>query len=212
MPIFWPQLATYAPGIPATATRVEKRSGVVLGSAFQWSEALPSKTPLVIQAVDGKNDKLSLRGEAVSVGDFDPSMAFAQLVPSPWTQGEIFATVGGISGYGGGSAIAMLTDPEVGECLTGTVAAIDDQKRIVTYDVRYIQEVSLSEQLARGFASGVTKEQAENEKIEKAEALTLASMMDKWLIVGAIFTLAVLFLIQRLAVRRREIKNKGRDL
>jgi hypothetical protein len=37
-------------------------------------------------------------------------------------------------------------------------------------------------------------------------------MMDKWLIVGAIFTLAVLFLIQRLAVRRREIKNKGRDL
>jgi hypothetical protein len=185
---------------------------VVLGSAFQWSEALPSKTPLVIQAVDGKNDKLSLRGEAVSVGDFDPSMAFAQLVPSPWTQGEIFATVGGISGYGGGSAIAMLTDPEVGECLTGTVAAIDDQKRIVTYDVRYIQEVSLSEQLARGFASGVTKEQAENEKIEKAEALTLASIMDKWLIVGAIFTLAVLFLIQRLAVRRREIKNKGRDL
>ena len=212
MPILWPQLATYAPGIPATATRVEKRSGVVLGSAFQWSEALPSKTPLVIQAVDGKNDKLSLRGEAVSVGDFDPSMAFAQLVPSPWTQGEIFATVGGISGYGGGSAIAMLTDPEVGECLTGTVAAIDDQKRIVTYDVRYIQEVSLSEQLARGFASGVTKEQAENEKIEKAEALTLASIMDKWLIVGAIFTLAVLFLIQRLAVRRREIKNKGRDL
>ena len=69
----------------------------------------------------------------------------------------------------------MLTDPEVGERLTGTVAAIDDQKRIVTYDVRYIQEVSLSEQLARGFASGVTKEQAENEKIEKAEALIKAS-------------------------------------
>ena len=92
------------------------------------------------------------------------------------------------------------------------MAAVDDQKRIVTYDVRYIQEVSLSEQLARGFASGVTKEQAENDKIETAEALTLASMMDKWLIVGAIFSLSVLFLIQRLAVRRREIKNKGRDL
>lgn len=94
-----------------------------------------------------------------------------------------------ITGYGGDSTIAMLTDPEVGARLTGTVAAIDDQKRIVTYDVRYIQEVSLSEQLTRGFASGVTKEEAENEKIEKAEALTLASMMDKWLIVGAIFTL-----------------------
>lgn len=43
--------------------------------------------------------------------------------------------------------------------------------------------------MTRGFASGVTKEEAENEKIEKAEALTLASMMDKWLIVGAIFSL-----------------------
>lgn len=212
MPILWPQLATYAPGVPAAPSRVVKRSGLVLGSAFQWSEALPAKTALVIQAADGKNDRLSLRGETVSVDAFDPSIAFAQLVPSPWTQGEIFAAVGGVSGYGGDSVVAMLTDKEVGERLTGTVAAVDDQKRIVTYDVRYIQEVSLSEQLTHGFAPGVSKEEAETQKIETKEALVLASVLDKWLIVGAIFTLAVLFLVQRLAVRRRDIKNKGRDL
>ena len=78
--------------------------------------------------------------------------------------------------------------------------------------MRYIQEVSLSEQLTHGFAPGVSKEEAETQKIETKEALVLASVLDKWLIVGAIFTLAVLFLVQRLAVRRRDIKNKGRDL
>lgn len=212
MPILWPQLATYAPGIPATPSRVAKRSGLVLGSAFQWSEALPTKTTLVIKAADGKNESLSLRGETMPVDDFDPSMAFAQLIPSPWTQGEIFATVGGVSGYGGDSAIAMLTDTEVCERLTGTVAAVDDQRRIVTYDVRYIQEMSLSEQMTQGFAPGVSKEEVENQKIETSEALVLASIMDKWLIIGAIFTLALLFLVQRLAVRRRDRKNKGRDL
>ena len=144
--------------------------------------------------------------------DFDPSMAFAQLVPSPWTQGEIFAAVGGVSSYGGDSAIAMLTDTEVCERLTGTVAAVDDQKRIVTYDVRYIQEMSLSEQMTQGFAPGVSKDEVENQKIETSEALVLASVMDKWLIMGAMFTLALLFLVQRLAVRRRDRKNKGRDL
>ncbi len=212
MPILWPQLATYAPGIPATPERVAKRSGLVLGSAFQWTEALPAKTDLVIHGLEGKNDTLSLRGENVPAGDFDPSMAFAQLVPSPWTSGEIFAAVGGISGYGGDSAIAMLTDTDVCERLTGTVAAVDDQKRVVTYDVRFIQEVSLSEQLTQGFAPGVSKEDSENQKTETTEALILASVMNKWLIGAALLALAILFLVQRLAVRRRDMKNKGRDL
>ena len=106
----------------------------------------------------------------------------------------------------------MLTDTDVCERLTGTVAAVDDQKRVVTYDVRFIQEVSLSEQLTQGFAPGVSKEDSENQKTETTEALILASVMNKWLIGVAFLALAILFLVQRLAVRRRDMKNKGRDL
>ena len=212
MPVVWPQVATYAPGVPPSFERVGKKSGLILGSAFQWPDALGKKTHLVVEGIAGKSGMISLRGEPISSQDFDPSLSFAQLVPSPWSKGGVFATIGGLDGYGGEGTTALLTDPEVAERLNGSVVAVDDQKRVVTYDIRFIQEVSLSQQLREGFAGGASRTELENKKQDKIEAGLFSQIVNKWIIGGAIAILAILFVMQRAAARRRKKEAEGREL
>ena len=212
MPVLWPQVATYGPGVPPSPERIGSRSGLVLGSAFQWADAFAKKTNLVIEGFNGKSDTITLRGEQVPSTDFDSSLSFAQLLKSPWSKGGIFAAVGGIENYGGDTTIALLTDPDIAARLSGTVAAVDSEKRVVTYDVRFIQEVSLSQQLRQGFVAGASLADSENIKQEKVEAGIMTMNINNWIIVASIALLAVLFLIQRLAVHRRKKQSEGREL
>jgi hypothetical protein len=212
MPVLWPQVATYAPGVPPSPERIGKRSGLILGSAFQWPDALGKKMHLVIEGMEGKSGMISLRGEPISSQDFDPSLSLAQLVPSPWSKGGVFATIGGLNGYGVEGTTALLTDPEVTDRLSGSVVAVDDQKRVVTYDVRFIQEVSLSQQLHEGFAGGASRSELENKKQDKIEAGLFSHFINKWIIGGTLAILAILFLMQRHAARRRKKEADGREL
>ena len=156
MPVLWPQVATYGPGLPPDPARLSGRSGLILGSAFQWPLAFGKNLHLAIEGAESPSSSIMLRGEPIPVVDFDSSLSFVQLLPSPWSKGEIFATIGGVSGYGGKTTLDLLTDPSVSERLSGTVAAADASGRVITYDVRFIQEVSLSNHIRMGFASGTT--------------------------------------------------------
>ena len=212
MTVLWPQVATYAPGVPPSAERIGKRSGLILGSAFQWPDALGKKTHLVVEGMEGKDGVISLRGEPISSQDFDPSLSFAQLVPSPWSKGGVFAAIGGLNGYAVEGATAMLMDPEVTERLSGSVVAVDDQKRVVTYDVRFIQEVSLAQQLRGGFAVGASRSELENKKQDKIEAGLFSQIVNKWIIGGAMVILAIIFVMHRVAASRRKKEAEGREL
>jgi hypothetical protein len=203
MPVLWPQLATYGPDSPPDMGRVEKRSGLVLGSAFQWPEAFGDKTRLIAEGGGAHGEQMILRGEKVPVTDFDPTLGFVQLVPSPWTSGEYFAAIGGIEGYGGNATVDLLTKPEIFERLRGTVSAIDAENRIFTYDVRTVQEVSLSNQMRLAFAPDRHVEDLEGQEIAKTEAGVVATVTNIGIGTGAFVFLAAMFLIQRLIVRRR---------
>lgn len=215
MPVLWPQLATYGPDAPPDSERVEKRSGLVLGSAFQWPEAFGGKSRLIVEGGGSRDDQITLRGEKVPVADFDPTLAFVQLVTSPWTPGEYFAAIGGLAGYGGNATVDLLTDPGIYERLRGTVSAMDGDKRLVTYDVRSVQEVSLSDQMRFAFAPQRHEEDLEGREIAKTEAGMAATVQNIGLGAGALVLLAALFLIQRIIVRRRrkiQVHEEGSEL
>ena len=215
MPVLWPQLATYGPEAPPETARVEKRSGLVLGSAFQWPEAFGGKSRLIVEGGGTHGDQMLLRGEKVAVTDFDPALAFVQLVGSPWTSGEYFAAIGGIEGFGENATVDLLTKPEIYEQLRGNVSAIDADNRLVTYDVRSVQEVSLSEQMRFAFAPERKVEDLEGREITKTEAGMMATVTNIGIASGALVFLGAMFLIQRFVVRRRQkiqVSEEGDEL
>lgn len=215
MPVLWPQIATYGPEAPPEMERVENRSGLVLGSAFQWPEAFGAKTRLVIEGGGTHADQLILRGQKAPVTDFDSSLSFVQLVASPWTAGEFFAAIGGLENYGGEATVDLLTNPAIYERLRGTVSALDADKRLVTYDVRTVQEVSLSEQMRIAFAPDSREEDLEGEEIKKTEAGLAAMSMNIGIGAGTLVFLAALFVLQRIVVRRRrrnQVIEEGDEL
>jgi hypothetical protein len=153
-----------------------------------------------------------LRGEAVPVSDFDASLSFVQLLPSPWSKGELFATIGGVNGYGGETTMDLLTDRNVSERLSGTVAAADANGRVITYDVRFIQEVSLSEQIRVGFSSGTSPAEIEDRRMDKTEAGFLTQSVNYWIAGASFAVMAGLYALQRIMVRRRQNQKNGDEL
>ena len=203
MPVLWPQIATYGPGSPPELERIQNRSGLVLGSAFQWPEAFGEKSRLVIEGGGTHGDQIILRGEKVPMTDFDSSLSFVQLVASPWSSGEFFAAIGGLENYAGPATVNLLTNPAIYERLRGTVSALDTDKRLFTYDVRTIQEVSLSDQMRFAFSPEHRQEDIEGAEIQKTEAGMAATTANIGIAAGALILLASLFVIQRLVVRHR---------
>jgi hypothetical protein len=212
MPVLWPQVATYAPGIPPDPARLQGRSGLILGSAFQWPLAFGKNLRLAIEGMESPSSSIMLRGEAVPVSDFDASLSFVQLLPSPWSKGELFATIGGVNANGGETTMDLLTDRSVSERLSGTVAAADVNGRVITYDVRFIQEVSLSEQIRVGFSSGTSPAEIDDRRMDKTEAGFLTQSVNYWIAGASFAVMAGLYALQRIMVRRRQNQKDGDEL
>ena len=212
MPVLWPQVATYGPALPPDPARLEGRSGLILGSAFQWPMAFGKNMRLAIEGTESNSSSIMLRGEPVPVADFDSTLSFVQLLPSPWSKGELFAAIGGLDGYGGQTTVDLLTERSISERLTGTVAAADSSGRVITYDVRFIQEVSLSHQILTGFASGTTPADIEDSRMDKTEAGFLTQSVNYWIAGVSFAVMAGLYLLQRIMIRRRKNHKNGEEL
>jgi hypothetical protein len=214
MPVLWPQVAVYGDGREPDVARVQGRSGLVLGSAFEWPQALGENARLVVEGSPRSADRLLLRGEEVPRLDFDSTLSFVQLVASPWSPDEYFAAIGGIEGLGGNSTWKMLAEPEVFERLGGTVSAIDEGGRLITYDVRSVQEVSLSDHVRTAFATGLNAEEVVDRGIRKTEAGIAATVLNVGIGFLSALALAGAFLIQRIVLRhrRKKITEEGDEL
>jgi hypothetical protein len=199
MPVLWPQVATYRQDVTPDPDRVAGRSGLVLGSAFQWPWAFGGKSRLVVEGSPTTLDHLVMRGEEVAKTDFDSSLVF-----SPWTEGEYFAAIGGIEDLGGNETVDLLTKPEVFERLGGTVAAFDGDGRLVTYDVRSVQEMSLAAEVRSAFEDVSDADGIMDREIQKTEAGLASMAFNLGLGSAAILVLAGIFAIQRLVVARRK--------
>ena len=208
MPVLWPQAALYALGDPAPESAVNNTSVVLLGSPGDWRSALPAKTPLSIDVVQGK-DSLRLQGTEVPFSQLPSDTVFAQFLVSPWSADNCVVAVGGTGGPGGRVAARLLTDPDILSKVGGTVAGLDSQGRVFHYDVRSPAPLSLSEQVQRALPKGLTPEQTQ-------EKLSLDKDLRSYLtirsaVIGGVVFLVVLLMIRtqvRLARIKAELRRK----
>jgi hypothetical protein len=208
MPVLWPQVATYGPNRPVVADLVAGRSGIVLGSSRQWGNAFPRGTPLAAEAWDQDGSKLDLRGQTVPMAEFERGLVMAQLMPSPWRKGELFAVIGGLTGYGGDDALAMLTDPELGAQLAGNISAVDPEGRVVNYDTRLAGRESLADVLRQTLDGSLSAADIRARREEQQNKLEGASEFNRVMVAGFGGVLAAVFLTERLLSRRRSINRK----
>lgn len=209
MPVLWPQVATYAADHPARADLVSGRSGVVLGSARQWAQAFPKTTPLAAEASPESGDFISLRGQTVPMGDFDRGLVMAQLIDSPWQNGELFAVVGGLGGYGGSGTLAMLTDPELTSLLAGNFAALDPDGRVVNYDTRLAGSDSLADALREGLDTSLTAGEIRARQEARLASREEAAGFNRVMLAGFGGVLGLVFLAERLLSWRRRVNREN---
>lgn len=208
MPVLWPQLVTYGPGRPAAQEIVGGRSGIVFGSSRQWGSAFPRGTPLAVEARPNDQNQLDLRGESLPMDEFERGLVMAQLVPSPWTKGELFAVVGALTGYGADESLAMLSDRQLGSQLAGNVSALDSEGRVVNYDTRLAGGESLADVLRETLNSGLSAEQIQARREAKQTGEVEASQFNRVMVAGFGGVLAAVFLAERLLSRRRRINRE----
>lgn len=208
MPVLWPQLATYGPGRPAAFEAVSGRSGIVFGSSRQWGSAFPRGTPLAAVAWDKDGSKLDLRGQTVPVDEFERGLVLAQLMPSPWRKGEIFAVVGGLTNYGGEDALAMLTEPELSAQFAGNVSALDPEGRVVNYDTRLAGRESLADVFRQTLRGGMSAADIRAQRAAEEAKVGEATQFNRVMVAGFGGALAAVFLAERLLSRRRRINRE----
>jgi hypothetical protein len=181
---------------------------LVFGSARQWASAFPKGTPLAVEARGNDGRELDLRGRTVPMAEFERGLVMAQLLASPWQKSEIFAVVGGLTGYGGDDAFLMLTEPELGAQLAGNVSALDPEGRVVNYDTRLGGGDALADVLRDTFLGNLSAEDLRARQEEKENRLEGASEFNRVMVAGFGGALAAVFLAERLLSRRRRINRE----
>jgi hypothetical protein len=142
------------------------------------------------------------------MAEFERGLVMAQLLASPWQKGEIFAVVGGLTGYGDEDALGMLTDPELGAQLAGNVSALDPEGRVVNYDTRLAGGDALADVLHDTFLGNLSAEEIRARQEDKQNRVEGATEFNRVMVAGFGGALAAVFLAERLLSRRRRINRE----
>jgi hypothetical protein len=78
--------------------------------------------------------------------------------------------------------------------------------------VRFIQEVSLSDQIKIGFSPGTSPADIDDRRMDKTEAGFLTRSVNYWIAGGSFAVMAGLYLLQRVMIRRRQKQKNGEEL
>jgi hypothetical protein len=92
------------------------------------------------------------------------------------------------------------------------VAAADASGRVITYDVRFMQEVSLSNHIRFGFTSGTTPADIEDQHMDKTEAGIATQSVNYWIAGASFAVMATIYIVQRILIRRRKNQGNGDEL
>ena len=153
---FWPEACAYAPGALPSAARLENRSVLLLGSVAQWRDALPIGVRAAIETEAARPGVVRVQSRDYALGAFEPTLALAQTLRSPWSQNDWLVAAGGWQGFASDSLKRMFTDPETAANLTGHLCALDGAGRTASYDQRRSSTESFAERLHRMVPPGVS--------------------------------------------------------
>jgi hypothetical protein len=155
-PVLWPAVATYQPGQATEPGRWSGRNILALGALAQWPGFLPkaARPPaLFLSAPDAPH--VLFQGRNLPRAGLEPTLAFAEMFPSPWSASNTLVLVGGWQDYAIPATRRMLTDPASPAALVGNLAAMDELGRAASYDLRRVGNESFAAQLRRMIPPGV---------------------------------------------------------
>jgi hypothetical protein len=119
----------------------------------QWPSALP-RVALSIAPDPSDPSRVLFQGTPVAISEFEPTLTFAQQIPSPWSKGDWVVVAGSWNSYATPTLWRLLTDPAVVNRLAGSMAALDVKGRVVSYDMHKTQQESFGDRLLRMIPMG----------------------------------------------------------
>lgn len=209
MPVLWPQAALYSADAPAPAGVLANTSVVLLGSAAEWSLALPPNIRLSVGVVPGK-ELLRLQNAELPLNGLPKSLVLAQFIVSPWSAANCVVTVGGPNALGGPVASRLLTDPEVLAKLTGTTAGLDDRGRVFSYDVRVEDSKSMWEKMRAEMPKGLSSEET-LAQLEQEQRIAALATTRNFAIAGVVLVLVTLMIRAQMRLRRARAELRRQE-
>lgn len=199
VPSLWPEAAACAPGAEPAGGRLRGRTTVVFGPVQQWPHGLPAGLEPVIKWPPGQSAVVRMQGRRARVERYEPSLAFAQLLDSPWSPGDKVVLAGGWQWFSSPGMRRLLLDPDTTGKLPGDLGAIDGEGRAVAYNTREVAADSFAERLRRRMPLGLNAAETDHRtKVSRAwaEASLAFNHRMSWVCGG----LVVLLVFARLAL------------
>ncbi len=212
--MLWPEACAYAPGVLPPPARLENRSVLLLGSVAQWNDALPTGVRAAMETEVARPGVVRIQGRDYALGSFEPTLALAQTLRSPWSKNDWLVAAGGWHGFAIDSLKRMFTDPESSANLTGHLCALDGAGRTASYDLRSSTE-SFAERLHRMVPPGVSAGETQRQLDAQMERAFLSTRVNQliFLSVGALLlTLIGARLVlswDRARRRQRALRNEA---
>ncbi|HXG49212.1 MAG TPA: cellulose biosynthesis cyclic di-GMP-binding regulatory protein BcsB, partial [Methylomirabilota bacterium] len=169
VPSLWPEVAAYVPGREPTVGRLRGRTTLVLCPVQQWPHGLPAGLEPVIEMSPGQSSVVRMQGRRARVERYEPSLAFAQLLDSPWSPGDKVVLAGGWQWFSSPGMRRLLFDPDTPGKLPGDLGAIDGEGRAVGYNIRDVAADSFAERLRRRMPLGLNAAETDHRtKVSRA--------------------------------------------
>jgi hypothetical protein len=155
-PVLWPEACGYGGATPPSPLRLRGRSVLLLGSAGQWNSALPSGARLPLQLAPNESGLVRMQGRRNPIADFEPSLMFVQMAPSPWSVEETMLVAGGWRDFATPGLKLLLVEAAPAGVMFGNLCAIDANGRAASYDTRQPSAESFAERIQRRIPAGLS--------------------------------------------------------
>jgi hypothetical protein len=201
-PALWPEVVTYQPGSPVPAARLRGRSVLLLGPVSHWAQALPPESTGPAMAMTTPDaEVVAIEGLALNVADFDPTLAFTQMMPSPWSDGHTLVLAGGWNDYAIPSMKRLLLDPSSPGQLYGQLGAMDILGRTAAYDRWTMSPDSFAERVLLQIPSGLSSSES-HRRVAARDARIAVGHRWNWITFWTSGVLLVVLVLARLLLMR----------
>lgn len=206
-PILWPDVVTYGANAPLLSPRLKRRSVLLFGSVSQWAAVLPADAPWPALAMTSPDAEIiSMQGRDYRVAAFEPTLVFAQSMPSPWSAEDTLVLVGGWKDYATPAARRLLLDPATVSGLRGELGAVDVLGRSVGYQLSGEKE-SFAEKLQSRVQAGLSAEASSRHVVALDERLAAAHRWN-WILFYGFGGLLVALVLARLWLSQQHTRAR----
>jgi len=120
---------------------------------------LPPEAPLLLRIDHARAGAVRMQGSEVNIASFELSLAFVQMMRSPWSHGEWLVAAGSWHEFATPTLLRLLTDPKITGELHGNICALDDSGRLAAYDSRSPAPDSLAERIHSRIPTGLSADE-----------------------------------------------------